>query len=72
MVRFNFRLHFCGIILSGGANEIVDDDPYIRELVREILGNGTIGTDFWLALVASLVILVVFVPLTLWAYKRNA
>ncbi|MFT9078271.1 ABC transporter permease [Ethanoligenens sp.] len=39
--------------------------------VREILGNGTIGTDFWLALAGSLVILVVFVPLTLWTYKRN-
>lgn len=40
--------------------------------VREILGNGTIGADFWLALLGSLVILVVFVPLTLWTYKRNA
>lgn len=40
--------------------------------VREILENGTIGADFWLALVASLVILAVFVPLTLWTYKRNA
>lgn len=40
--------------------------------VREILGNGTIGADFWLALAGSLVILVVFVPLTLWTYKRNA
>ncbi len=40
--------------------------------VREILGNGTIGADFWLALAGSLLILVVFVPLTLWTYKRNA
>jgi len=40
--------------------------------VREILGNGAIGADFWLALLGSLVILVVFVPLTLWTYKRNA
>lgn len=40
--------------------------------VREILGNGAIGTDFWLALVGSLTIFIVFVPLTLWAYKRNA
>lgn len=39
--------------------------------VREILGKGTIGADFWLALVGSLVILAVFVPLTLWTYKRN-
>lgn len=40
--------------------------------VREILGNGTIGTDFWLALAGSLAILVVFVPLTLWKYRRSA
>ncbi|SHH57716.1 ABC-2 type transporter [Sporobacter termitidis DSM 10068] len=40
--------------------------------VREILGNGTIGADFWLALAGSFVILAVFVPLTLLTYKRNA
>lgn len=40
--------------------------------VREILGNGAIGADFWLALAGSLAILVVFVPLTLWTYMRNA
>ncbi|MDI3476881.1 MAG: daunorubicin/doxorubicin transport system permease protein [Thermoanaerobacterium sp.] len=39
--------------------------------VREILGNGAIGMDFWLALVGSLTIFIVFVPLTLWAYNRN-
>ena len=39
--------------------------------VREILGSGTIGTDFYLALVGSLVILAVFVPLTLLRYRRN-
>ena len=40
--------------------------------VREILGNGLIGTDFWLALAGSLLFLVVFIPLTLWTYKRKA
>lgn len=40
--------------------------------VREILGSGSIGADFWLALAGSLVILVVFVPLTLTTYRRNA
>jgi ABC-2 type transport system permease protein len=40
--------------------------------VREILGSGTIGTDFWLALAGSLAILIIFVPLTLWKYKKNA
>ncbi|MCR4432138.1 MAG: ABC transporter permease [Tepidanaerobacteraceae bacterium] len=39
---------------------------------HEILGNGAISTDFWLALIGSLAIFIVFVPLTLWAYKRNA
>lgn len=40
--------------------------------VREILDNGAIGADFWLAFAGSLVILAVFVPLTLWTYRRNA
>ena len=40
--------------------------------VREILGNGAIGTDFWLALAGSIAIFIIFVPLTLWTYKRNA
>lgn len=39
--------------------------------VREILGNGTIGTDFWIALIGTFTIFIVSVPLTLWAYNRN-
>ena len=39
--------------------------------VRQILAHGTIGTDFWLALFGALVILAVFIPLTLLAYKRK-
>jgi ABC-2 type transport system permease protein len=39
--------------------------------VRQLLSQGTIGTDFWLALAGSLVILVIFVPLTLLVYKRK-
>ncbi|GHV12172.1 transport permease protein [Clostridia bacterium] len=39
--------------------------------VRQILSSGTVGTDFWLALVSVLVLLVVFIPLTLKVYMRK-
>lgn len=41
-------------------------------VVRQLLTYGTIGTDFWLALLGTLAILVVFIPLTLIAYERKA
>jgi ABC-2 type transport system permease protein len=40
--------------------------------VRQMLAYGTIGADFWLALVGALVILVIFIPLTLRTYRRSA
>jgi ABC-2 type transport system permease protein len=40
--------------------------------VRQILSAGTIGADFWFALLGALTILVVFAPLTVWMYKRKA
>jgi ABC-2 type transport system permease protein len=40
--------------------------------VREMLAHGTIGVDFWFSLLGALVILAVFAPLTLRAYKRKA
>jgi ABC-2 type transport system permease protein len=40
--------------------------------VRQLLTYGTIGTDFWFALFVTWAILVVFIPLTLIAYKRKA
>jgi len=39
--------------------------------VREMLYVGTIGSDFWFAILGSLVVLVIFVPLTLYAYNRK-
>jgi ABC-2 type transport system permease protein len=40
--------------------------------MREILANGAIGSNFWFALLGSAVLLAIFAPLTLWAYKRKA
>jgi ABC-2 type transport system permease protein len=45
---------------------------HVVTAVREFLTYGTIGTDFWLALFGALVILVVFIPLTINAYKRKS
>lgn len=41
-------------------------------VVRHLLTYGTIGADFGFALFGTLAILVVFIPLTLIAYKRKA
>jgi ABC-2 type transport system permease protein len=41
-------------------------------VVRQLLTYGTIGADFWFALLGTLAILVVFIPLTLIAYERKA
>jgi ABC-2 type transport system permease protein len=41
-------------------------------VVRQMLNDGTIGIDFWYALLGALVILVVFAPLTLHMYKKKA
>lgn len=40
--------------------------------IREILTFGTVGTDFWLAIIGALVILAIFIPLSLWVYTRKA
>ncbi|GHU60306.1 transport permease protein [Clostridia bacterium] len=39
--------------------------------VRQILDSGTVGTDFWMAIVSVFVVLAVFIPLTLKVYKRK-
>jgi ABC-2 type transport system permease protein len=41
-------------------------------VVRQMLTYGTLGADFWFALFGTLAILVVFIPLTLYAYERKA
>jgi ABC-2 type transport system permease protein len=40
--------------------------------VRRLLTYGAIGADFWFTLFGALAILAVFIPLTLYAYKRKA
>jgi ABC-2 type transport system permease protein len=45
---------------------------HIISAVRELLAAGTIGTDFWWAIVGSLTIVAIFAPLALHAYKKKA
>jgi ABC-2 type transport system permease protein len=40
--------------------------------VRQLLDKGTIGKDFWMTLIGSIVIVAVFAPLTVRAYKNKA
>lgn len=40
--------------------------------VRQMLTYGTVGSDFWFALLGALVILILFVPLTLRRYMKKA
>jgi ABC-2 type transport system permease protein len=40
--------------------------------VRQLLSRGTLGPEFWFAGFGILVILAVFIPLTINAYKRKA
>ncbi|GHU52832.1 transport permease protein [Clostridia bacterium] len=39
--------------------------------VRQILSDGTVGTDFWMAIVSVIVLLIIFVPLTLKVYTKK-
>jgi ABC-2 type transport system permease protein len=45
---------------------------YIVSAIRQIFNQGTIGYEFWLSLIGSAAVVVIFVPLTLLAYKRKA
>ncbi len=45
---------------------------YIVSAVRQLFNQGTIGNDFWLSLIMSTAVVVVFAPLTLRAYMRKA
>ena len=44
---------------------------HVVMVVRQFLTYGTLGADFWFALFGTLAILVVFIPLTLNAYKSK-
>lgn len=39
--------------------------------IREIINHGVIGQDFWLSLIGGIVILCIFAPLTVKAYKKK-
>ena len=45
---------------------------YVVSAVRQLLNQGTIGNDFWLSLIGSIAVVVIFAPLTLRAYMRKA
>ncbi len=45
---------------------------YVVSAVRQLFNQGTIGNDFWLSLIGSIVVVVIFAPLTLRAYMRKA
>jgi len=59
--------------LPGWLQDFVNVNPltYIVSAVRQLFNHGTIGTDFWLSIIGSASVAVIFVPLTLIAYKRK-
>jgi len=40
--------------------------------IREMVNHGVIGQDFWLAAIGGIVVLLIFAPLTVRAYRRRA
>jgi len=45
---------------------------YVVSAVRQLFNQGTIGNDFWLSLIGSTVIVLVFAPMALRAFLRKA
>ena len=60
--------------LPGWLQDFVNINPltYIVSATRQLFNQGTIGNDFWLSLIVSIAVVVVFAPLTLRAYMRKA
>ena len=60
--------------LPGWLQDFVNVNPltYIVSAVRQLLNQGTIGNDFWLSLMESVAVVLVFAPLTLRMYMRKA
>jgi ABC-2 type transport system permease protein len=50
----------------------VNSLSHVVTAVRQLLTHGTIGADFWFALLGTLALLFVFIPLTVTAYTRKA
>lgn len=45
---------------------------YIVSATRQLFDQGTVGGDFWLSIFGSIVVVLIFAPLTLRAYNRKA
>jgi daunorubicin/doxorubicin transport system permease protein len=60
--------------LPGWLQDFVNVNPltYIVSAVRQLFNQGTIGNDFWLSLIGSIAVVLIFAPLTLRAYMRKA
>ena len=50
----------------------VNPVSHLITAIREIINNGVIGQDFWLTVIGGLVVLFVFAPLTVNAYRKRA
>lgn len=44
---------------------------YVIKAIRQILANGTLTTTAWLVILFGIGIVVIFAPLTVWAYNRQ-
>ncbi|MGA2200195.1 MAG: ABC transporter permease [Nitrososphaerales archaeon] len=60
--------------LPSWLQDFVNVNPltYIVSATRQLFNQGTIGNDFWLSLIMSTAVVVIFAPLTLRAYMRKA
>jgi ABC-2 type transport system permease protein len=60
--------------LPSWLRDFVNINPltYIVSAVRQLFNQGTIGNDFWLSLIGSTAVVLVFAPLTLRSYMRKA
>jgi ABC-2 type transport system permease protein len=45
---------------------------YVVSAIQELFNQGIVGNDFWFSLIGSLLVVLIFAPLTLAAYLRKA
>jgi ABC-2 type transport system permease protein len=45
---------------------------YIVSATRQLFNQGTIGNEFWFSIIGSIIVVLIFAPLTLRAYSRKA
>jgi ABC-2 type transport system permease protein len=60
--------------MPGWLQWVVDFNPlsHVVTAMRELLSTGAMGSEFLIALAGSLIVLAVFAPMTVRAYKRKA